>query len=293
MPKEIAKFALLLGSTLIVSGCGETTTPDPTPVPPPDLYETLSSSASTTSDVGGVGIRTNGSNSLIELVTHSGSLTHNTGAFSVVDDQYTLTDSDGPNSGGTYNDGSGGTVSQSTSLDSSSYDYAKFANQAYQSSGISYDVGIVYGIITDASDVPSSGSANYSGDAFGEIVTSSAGYDLSDGNSSVDVDFGLGTVDVTLDGFSATNSSSGGPTTAPIDTILITGMTISGNRFTGGTFSTELSSAVVDVTGLNTVTDSAGAFYGYNSAGSIPDELGGLFVSQGDDGIIVGGFLSD
>jgi hypothetical protein len=103
-----------------------------------------------------------------------------------------------------------------------------------------------------------------------------------------------------MTGFIATDQATGSAATAPIDMISASGMTIAGNSFSGGTITTTNGGAAVNITGANTTMAAQGAFFGYNSnqtapSGTIaaPDEVGGLVLLQGDDGIVAGGFIAD
>lgn len=247
------------------------------------IYETLTSTAAKTSTIGGVGIRANSADSTVEVVENNGSITHDTDALTLTDDMYTLT---GP-------DGAGGTLSPNTTIDTSSYDYVTVADQAYQTGGVDYYVTFVGGIITAAADMPTTGTATYTGEAAASVITATTGTVLTNGTSTVAADFGAGTVDVTLDSFTALDSTTGTPTVGPVDTIKMTGMTINGNRFAGGTLATESGGGAVDLTGTNTTTQAAGAFFGYDNTNKVPDEVGGFLKSQGDSGIVIGGFVAD
>lgn len=137
------------------------------------------------------------------------------------------------------------------------------ATFSYTASGIAYTTVGFAGILTEASHVPISGTATYTGESVGIIITTSDFFDLASGVSSIYVDFGASDVDVTLGGFTATDAL-GAAATAPIDTIRITGMTIAGNEFTGGALEALLSSATVDITGANSSTSSEGLFFGWD-----------------------------
>lgn len=93
--------------------------------------------------------------------------------------------------------------------------------------------------------------------------------------------------------FTVTDQATGNAVTGPVDTISVTGMTISGNGFSGGTVATTNDGTAVNITGANTTTTAQGAFFGYDTAASAPDEVGGLVLQQGDDGILAGGFVAD
>ena len=145
---------------------------------------------------------------------------------------------------------------------------------------------------TSASHIPISGNANYTGEAVGLAVAGDAGLFELVGVSSIAVDFGAGDIDVTLDGFTATDAN-GGATTAPFDTVVITGMTIAGNTFTGGDLVTLLSGEQITVIGATASYGSEGAFFGWDDAGAIPDEVAGVSVTIGSDGFLLFSFVGD
>lgn len=263
-----------------------------TPAPTTPSYETLNSTASKTSTLGGVALRSNDSNGAFDIVTISGTTTHNTGNTTVTDGTYSLTDSDGFNGAGVLTDGSS-TINTNTGVLSGTYEYVSFYEQSYTSGGNEYDSVGIGGVITSASDVPKTGSATYTGGAAGSIATATQGFELEKGTSTVTADFAAGTVDATLTGFTSRDQATGKAVTAPIDTISVTGMTIAGNGFSGGTTSITNAGAVVNLTGANTTKTAQGAFFGYDAAASAPDEVGGLILQKGDDGVIAGGFIAD
>ena len=247
---SVTLIALLAG----YGGGGTTTAPS---------YEALSSTASSTSTLAGSAIRSNGTTGTLDVTTASGTLMHDTGATTVSDGTYILADADGI-SGGVLTDGSSTLISNGSQGFNVTYEYVQAYNQTYTSGGVTYDSNGVYGIVTTASDVPSSGTATYTGEARGVVVTGAQGFDLNNGTSIVNANFGAGTVDVTMNGFSATSQAIGAAATAPIDTISATGMTISGNGFSGGTMTTANGGAVISVTGPNTSVAGQGHFFGYD-----------------------------
>ena len=265
------------------------TTPTPTPTP---TYETLTSTASSTSPLAGSAIRSNGTTGTLDVTTTSGTLTHNTGATTVSDGTYSLTDADGI-SGGVLTDGSSTLTSNGSQGFTGTYEYVRAYNQTYISGGVTYDSNGVNGIVTSSTDVPTTGSATYTGEARGVVVTGVQGFDLNNGTSTVNADFGSGTVNATMTGFSATNQATGAAATAPIDTISATGMTISGNGFSGGTITTSNGGVVTSVTGTNTTTAGQGHFFGYDGTNARPDEVGGNILIQGDNGRVLGTFIAD
>lgn len=286
-------FALLSacsggGGSVPVGGGGGGTTPPPGPTP---SYETLDSTADATSTLGGVALRS--TNTDFDLVATTGSLTHDTGETTLSDGSGSLTDPDGLDANGQLTDGGSTVTVDDGQLFTGSYEYVRAYQQSYSSGGTNFDATGIDGIVTDAGDVPTSGTATYSGEAIGVVIAGNEGYDLENGSSTVTADFGAGTVDATMTGFTARDHATGNTATAPIDTIAATGMTIAGNGFSGGTVTTTNSGTAVNVTGANTTTAAQGAFFGYDAAASAPDEVGGMVLQQGDDGIVAGAFIAD
>ena len=259
--------------------------------PAAGYYQPLDSTSATSNDFGGVGTQTNDANSTIAVTTASGTITHDTGALNYNDGAYNLVDPDGF-SGNLATDGAGGTLSKTTGQYAGTYQYVMPVTFSYTVSGVAYTTQGFAGISTEAAHVPVSGAATYNGEATGTIAATSGFYELAGGISAISVDFGAGTAGVTLNGFSATDAA-GAPATASLDTVQITGMTIAGNTFTGGTLATLLSGVPVDITGTNTTVNSQGMFFGWDSATDIPDEVGGVSVAVGDDGILLFSFVAN
>lgn len=257
-------------------------------------YQTLASTEAITSTLGGTTIQTRGSATTISEVKEvSGSLRHDTGRTVISDGTYTLTDSDGFDSNGLLTDGFSALISTPVQGFTGSYDYVRAYNQAYVSNFTAYETQGVVGVVTQSSDIPTSGSATYNGEAIAKITGTPTSYDLNSGASTINVDFASATTSVTMTNFTATNKATGASATAPIDTIAMTDMAISGNQFSGGTLSTTLATVDVDLTGTNTSTSALGRFFGLNSAGSAPDEVGGVVYSGGDSGSVSAIFIGD
>jgi len=174
---------------------------------------------------------------------------------------------------------------------SGTYEYVTPYRHGFVSDTITSETYGVTGRVSDAGDMPLTGTATYRGEAFAIVVDSSGTYRMTGGESEVSVDFLSQSADVTLDGFTSVDHATGNAASAPIDTIEITGMTITGNQMGGGTLSTLNGAAVVDVTGANTITDAQALFFGL--AGEAPDEVAGTVLSQGDDGTVLGTFIAD
>ena len=281
----------------LLTGCGgsssgvKPTSGDNTNTTP--SYEKMNSTANVTSTLSGSGIRSNGTTGAIGVVNTNGTLKHDAGATTINDNTYALTDNDGFNGNNVMTDGSSTLTSDGTQGFSGTYEYVRAYNQTYTSGGVTYDTTGIYGIATKTSDMPTSGSATYTGAATAIVVTATQGFDLSSGTSNVNADFGAGTVDVTLNGFTATDQATGNAATAPIDTISVSDMTISGNGFSGGTATTSNGGTTTSITGANTSSSAQGHFFGYDSANSRPDEVGGNVLIQGDDGRVIGTFIAD
>lgn len=299
--KNIGSKLSMISVLALISGCGGGGGGDTvTPAPSIPSYEVLGSSTAATSDLGGVFLRSNGTTGALELVANSGTTTHDTGNTTITDGTYSLTDADGFAGGNTLTDGSS-TIAVDTSTYAGTYEFVAAYEQSYTVDGVTFDSTGFGGIITAAQDIPATGTATYVGGASGTLITATQGFDLNAGTSQVTANFGSGNgVDVTLTDFTSIDQTNGNATAAPIDTIAVNGMTITGNGFSGGTITTKLDGDTISVTGANTTSAAQGAFYGYSTEqvaadGTIssPDEVGGLILVQGDDGILTSSFIAD
>ncbi|MEE9452859.1 MAG: hypothetical protein V3V13_00560 [Paracoccaceae bacterium] len=238
----------------------------------------MDSTADVTSTLGGVSLQINDVSGATQLLNITGSLKHDTKAMTVADGTYTLT---GILSGNVLTDGS--SVLTITDELGSSYEYITVYEQHYSSGGTDYTVIGIGGIVTDTGDVPNSGIATYTGEAKGKILLGSTD-DLNNGTSTVVMNFNSALANVTLAGFDGDHV---------LDTINVVGMSISGNSFSGGTITTEKNNAVVNLTGAGTTSVAQGRFFGYDDINSIPDEVGGIILINGDSGTIFAGFAAD
>jgi hypothetical protein len=181
------------------------------------------------------------------------------------------------------------------SADAQEYEYVSFYAGSYRVGNEDYSLVGTAGIVTRPINMPTVGRAQYTGDSLVSVArTNGSVVGLPDGNSTVDADFAAGTVDVTLDGFGqAVNANTGQPTTAPLDRITISDMTISGNGYSGGTVSVQNSGNAVNSIGGITSEEAAGTFFGYVDDILAPDETGGQLLQEGRSGALIGLWIAD
>lgn len=153
-------------------------------------------------------------------------------------------------------------------------------------------VGIV-GLATPIDDLRTTGDARYEGGASGFVITGTNGVDLIKGRSVVDVAFGVNRVTVTLDDFEGVSQISGLVVDSPVTEIEIRNAVIADGAFSGGTLSLRDADGSVNITGSDTITTTQGQFFGLDADGSTPDEVGGLILSEGTNGIVYGTFIAD
>ena len=161
-----------------------------------------------------------------------------------------------------------------------------FAVRFDAAQGTTNTLGVI-GVAADPATLPS-GTATYTGDT---VITAQSGTDLFelDGTATITANFGAGTPNVTtaLTALSGTRQ----PAAAAIEdvadagSLTITGSTISGSGFSGGTAT--LDSTVLSLSGSET-TALEGAFYGTDGA-----EAGGVFIIEDGTTRIFGDFLGD
>lgn len=288
MKKTLRFFSLGSAAVLLtacVGGAG-----DPFEQDPPYPYSESHPNDETQNVLGGTAIRSNAATGELQMVTLTGTKYHDTRATVVSDGSYTLVDDDGFDRADRISDGHS-TLSLRPVFQN--YTALRVFDQAYAVNGVRFDSVGILGVLTRPADIPTSGSATYFGRSDVVVVTANEGFSLQ-GQSIVDADFsGSGSVNVTMDRFVASNMRTGLTTDAPFDAITISDMVMSGNQFSGGTITTLQNSSVIFITGANTVASSQGAFFGYDPALRRSDEVGGMVLVQGDDGIVIGNFLAD
>lgn len=292
MPKRVT-FGVLSIAILALSACNTTSTDASNPLTANATgYETLASDAEVTSTLGGVALKFKENPDVVTLSSSSGTLTHNTGTITIDDGTYELIDDDGFAANGLLSDGLSVLIATPAQGFSSSYEYARVYNQGYLDGTTPYSVVGVYGIVTSATDMPSSGSASYTGEAEGSYTDGTTNYDLDNGTSSVEANFATGFVDVTMEGFDVVERDTGTAADVGFNGVNITGMSTSGNQFTGGTITTRSDGTLVQIIGTQTQETAIGRFFGLDSSNN-PDEVGGIGYLAGSDGSVSTIFLAD
>lgn len=183
------------------------------------------------------------------------------------------------------------------------FESTRFIRIEYGPNGSPVTEGVLGRFTTDALMATASGSAVYRG---GEntsdlriLRNAGESFDLDRGRTVVVVDFGTRTVDATLD-FRGTPAAA--RPVAVVDRIEVRGMTIDGNRFSGGVLSSFKGSDPTPVPGFSASGPnlaSAGVFAGWNDAtgavagGNRPAEVGGAFVGNTGENLLKGRYLAD
>ena len=214
--------------------------------------------------------------------TASASLEHQTRVLtSFTAGSVVFTDGDG-DSGGTWSDGTS-SLTESPNQ-SGTYSFAGIYNLASPSgSG-----PVILGVITPTANMPTTGTASYAGEGFINGSNVNTGSIATTSVSTVDANFATRLVDVTFSGFGTAQN---------FDELTITGASFDAarNTFAGGNLT--LRSGGVDVTanilGSGITSDANGTFFGLNGAETRPDEVGGVFVADGTDGTLSGGYIAD
>ncbi|MBL4806696.1 MAG: hypothetical protein JKY31_05320 [Rhodobacteraceae bacterium] len=282
-----SKFSALLLLVLPIA-CSEST---PWEAPEPGYYDD-----NNPIEISGVGVRVEGALTGLEIATGSGVIDNDSDQLEYGDENYTLTNLNGgvpaPGDSFIYSDSAGATVQIFPELFAGEYNYVLPVQFSYEVGGVEYaTIGFV-GIQTETQHVPVSGTAIYTGDAYGAAANISAEFGYENGSSIIFVDFSAGIADVMLNQFTVfVNESVIGD--VPFDTIQITSMTVSGNTFTGGQLTTILNGSTVNFTGANTDSDSSGMFFGFDDGSAIPDEVAGVTYAIGGAGGLIFQFIAD
>lgn len=239
-------------------------------------YPTLARVENTVSTVGGTRIGNNGDVSNI-----TGVFAHNTGATQFSDGTVTLNSTTGNGLTGLDDGSTQVTVFTGAGLSNQMQYLTPVTITAPIGSG-----SAILGLVTDPSDIPTgAASAVFVGQSSINVASGAGSFQMT-GTATTFADFGANDVDVTLNGF----TSSSNP--APFDNLQINNMTLSGSGFSGGSLSTTLGGQGVDVVGSGASFQSRGSFFGFDTANSIPAEVGGGFRADGTSGELISGLYT-
>ena len=284
---QILPASLRILPFAVIAGCGGGAGD---PISPPVSLNTVPAAGSEqTAQIEGSTSRYDFVNNEIDAADVVGTYNLVTGALTIDNGEYRLVDTDGPDASGKHSDTNG---TLEIVERSESYDSARLFYQEYDyGSGRSSNVG-VFGIPTSFSDMPTSGSASYAGFTW---VYAYDGSNITNmvGNSNVTVDFGSRVGAASLGGFVSTDNATGQPATSPFDNIGITGFRINGSDISGGELRTYKNGTETSFIGQNLADFSVGRLYGFDAASGQPDEVGGTFVSVGDQGTVEAVYLAD
>ncbi len=255
-------------------------------------YETLVSTASTTSTLGGVVLKLRTIPTATTLSTSSGTLNHETGATTINDGTYTLVDPNGYTANGLLTDGTSTLVSTPAQGFKGNYDYVRAYSHSYFVSTVPYVATGLYGVVTREADMPTTGTAVFNGEAQASYFDTTSNFDLGEGTSKVTANFADGSVDVEMDSFTITNRDTKASADIGFNGVKISDMRVFGNQFSGGTITTERNSAEVQIITKSTQQNAIGRFFGLTTSG-VPDEVGGIGYLKGDDGTLTTIFIAD
>lgn len=146
----------------------------------------------------------------------------------------------------------------------------------------------VIGIATATADLPTSGTATHNGEAW-LSYKSGTNYSAATGDLAATTDFGTDAMQVLITDI----DDNAGNADVPLDTLVFSGINVTGNSFSGASYSASLGGNAYEPTGAGSSAAIDGTFYGYDSLISSPDEMGGTFTVTGSDGTIAGIFGAD
>lgn len=288
LKRDFAKLGAF-GALSFLAACGGSSSTPP-------RYSALAATAATPAAVplSGSAIKFNKGTQALSSSSVSGTLTRADQSLALNNGTDTFTSTGGPDGSGAYTgtDAGAGAATLApidTAYVSGSYDYVlpyRHEDAAQVSLGVA-------GYATTAGDMPTSGSATYQGE--GMIVTndrlpSGETTQHRSANTSVTVNFGAGTADVVMAGVTAPAAGA----TAVVDQVNITGATVSGAGFSGGTVTATLGGAnALGITGGNDAITSSGQFYGYDGANGRPDEVAGTLLVDGNTGSLQAIYIAD
>ena len=166
------------------------------------------------------------------------------------------------------------------------YDYVNGIFENEENGGRYLDI---FGVPTKSEDMPTSGTAQYKGDAEGNLkFHGQQTINLKSGNSTVNVDFGANDVDVNMSGFYARYEGGALASEWINSSIEIEDMVISDDGlFLDGTVWLRKSGSDVNELSAFSSARSVGGFYGYDIEKNIPDEVAGALAVVDDSGTVL------
>ena len=217
---------------------------------------------------------------------------HNTGATTINDGTYTLVDPEGYAANGLLTDGTSTNVSTPAQGFTGNYDYARAYSHSYFVNIVPYVATEIYGVVTVAEDMPSTGSAVFNGEAQARYFNTTRNFGLGERTSEVTANFADGTVDVEMDSFTITNRETKVTANVDFNSVNISRMPVFGNQFSGGKIMTAHNSAEVAIIENDTRQSAIGRFFGLTNDG-VPDEVGGIGHLKGDEVTLTTIFIAD
>lgn len=177
------------------------------------------------------------------------------------------------------------------------YEYASLYSMEYIVDGETYSAVRAIGVATRLEDMPTSGTARYTGDAVYAYTNQSGTGFGGLGSYDASVNFESGTLDSVVTVNTAQNPFTRENIANPdFDRIDMRDLEINGTAYSGTNMQLISNNRVVPLTGANTTAQVEGQFYGAAADSQdriIPDEVAGEALLQGDDGNVVLSFIGD
>ncbi len=152
----------------------------------------------------------------------------------------------------------------------------------------------IFGIMSEAGDMPVSGTATYAGPGSAILVDSGSG-DVTEQTASAQVraEFAAGTASVGLVFDDTAVDGVGNPVLPAIDNLSVRDMLIRDSQFVAGTIEADCDDALAaDPEGAVSNERAQGFFFGFDPSTRIPDEVGGSLLIEGSDGTAAAGFIA-
>ena len=150
----------------------------------------------------------------------------------------------------------------------------------------------IYGVVTVAEDMRSTGSAVFNGEAQARYFNTTRNFDLGERTSEVTANFADGTVDVEMDSFTIANRETKVTKNVDFNSVNISRIRVFGNQFSGGKIMADHNGAEVAIIENDTQQSTIGRFFGLTNDG-VPVEVGGIGNLKGDEGTLTTIFIVD